>query len=115
MHFGSINDPNAKKMDIDDTKVVDFDKNDDYKTHRNKANAVKTPVLVIYVINKESQVGPTVKSKTGKKRISLSCQNHVVGYDLYIPYGDENKHVSGGRITVSLEFDMISGDIEDEE
>lgn len=113
MRFGSITDPDAKKMDVDDSLVKDFNTKDNYKTHRNKAGYITKPVLAIYIIDKNSKVKNFSKNSTGKKRIGLNCENHVVGYDLYIPYGNLDKRKKGGKITVQLQFDM-SGDVDEE-
>ncbi|QWB96604.1 Z1 domain-containing protein [Mycoplasmatota bacterium] len=113
MKFGSITDPKAKKMDVDESKIINFNSKDSYKIHRLKAGYDKTPVLVIYVIDKNSSVKHSFKNSSRKSRIDLNVKQHIIGYDIYIPYGDEAKQKIESKITVRLDFDINGGDIDE--
>ncbi|MFI3211379.1 MAG: Z1 domain-containing protein, partial [Peptostreptococcaceae bacterium] len=113
--FGVITDPKALTMDIDQSNVnLNENEKMSSKEYRNKAKYDKTPVLVLYVINKYSETKNVEKDNFGNKRVPLEASNHLVAYDFYIPQGDSNeKHRS--TITVKIENDISKVDNEESE
>lgn len=90
-HFIDINCVGLNKDDYDN--VTKYYK--DYQLVRSKVGLEKTPLLIIYIIDKDS-----VPTK-GKTRFPLNTVEHIVGYDIYIP--SDNKEEYGTKVSVKLE------------
>ena len=67
----------------------------DYQMFRFNHGLANTPLLIIYIIDKDSQ------PKIGENRLPLNTNNHVVGYDIYIP--SDSKECYETKVAVRLE------------
>ena len=111
--------PNDRLMDIDmsqfdnqQKELILHDANLKSVEKRIKFGATNTPLLILYVIDKNSGHD---KGET-KDREPLNLKDHLAGYYIYIPYGNngETKEVGKNKLTVKLEF-KDEEDVEDDE
>lgn len=114
-----ITSPNDRLLDIDETLLSSADReylrNHDkdskftYAKARMKYNLSNTPLLVIYVIDKDNgiKLNDETPIQPDSKRMPLGIKNHLVGYYIYIPYGNNGniKSTANSSYTVNLEFD----------
>lgn len=99
-------DSETKNAILDSTKMTSIEK-------RIKFGSTNTPLLILYVVNKNSGQN---KPDTNE-RVALKLKNHLVGYFIYIPYGnngDIKSSIPTNKRTVTLEF-TNEGDLENEE
>lgn len=108
--FGVISDPKAMKMDIDE-EGKDLDSKLKNKLYRNKAGYDKTPILVVYIINKESSERNVQKDCLGNKRVELNANQNLVAFEFYIP-SSNGKFENGGKLTVEIPAGLQESDIE---
>jgi len=121
IYLKTITAPNDRLLDIDFSGLKDFDKenilyshNDSSREKRVKYGLIDKPLLVIYIIDKDS--GKNEKSNKGEDRIPLNTCNHLVGYDIFIPYGKStNDRMDVNKVTVKLDFDTRGDIYEDED
>lgn len=111
--------PNDRLLDIDMSKL-DKHQIDEIINSRNLSNVEKrikyglanTPLLILYFINKESgKDEPDTEDRT-----RLNLVQHLVGYYIYIPYGNngaKKKTFDCNKMVVELDF--LRSDVEDED
>ena len=118
-----LTSPNDRVLDVNVAELTDDekylfknpDKNVTSIQKRNKFRLINTPLLVIYIIDKDS--GKDKQDTETRAKLNLSCD--LVGYYIYIPYGNDGKVrdvESNGMMSVELEFDNkedIEEDVED--
>ena len=101
---------NDKLVDIDYKNLSSYDQQEfkDNNSHLNvaerraKFGAKDVPILVMYFVDKNSGNG-SKNSETGREPLN-TCQ-HLFGYYIYIPRGNETNGVDTDFISVKLEFD----------
>ena len=91
-HFIDINCDGMDSTDYNNC-TKDFK---DYQQFRAKYGLGKTPLLIVYLIDKDSK-----PSKGTKTRFPLNTNQHVVVYDIYIP--SDNLDNYGTKVSVKLE------------
>lgn len=114
--LSTIHQPGDRLMDVDCSTLSDFDcsklKGSDQKfiEKRIEYASKSSPLLIVYIIDKDSEVEGDEVKKSAYKRYSLSSLNlssHIVGYYIYIPYGiGEND----GFVTISLKYNSDGKD-----
>jgi hypothetical protein len=122
INLKAITAPFDRLLDIDASKMSEFEKEElrtgkdmTYKEKRIKFGKIDTPLLVLYIVDKDSGQDDHI-DLTGEKpeRLPLGIHQHLVGYYVYIPYGDPSKATPGAnKVTVKLNFDK-KGDIDDD-
>lgn len=119
--LSTIHQPGDRLMDVDCSSMSDYDysklKGSDQKFREKRIEyASKTsPLLVVYIIDKDSEVEDGEIKKSAYTRYSLSSLNlssHLVGYYIYIPYGVGEKE---GFVTINLKYDSDGKDGETNE
>ncbi len=116
-----LTDPNDIFSDIDMSKLSNKEIDEIENSHqlkpvqkRIKYGLINTPCLIIYIIDKDSGK----RSKNSDDREPLNLKQHLIGYNIYIPYGNDGKakakSVDCGKITVKLDF-LRSSDSESDE
>jgi len=106
-----LTDPNDRLMDIDMSNLSSIDRDEIINSHqlkptekRIKYNLANTPCLIIYIVDKNSGKD----EEADGDRLPLNLNQHLVGYHIYIPYGNNGKSKSKafdcGKITVKLDF-----------
>lgn len=102
-------DLEAKGLTPRDRAQIRFGDGTRYKEIRKNAGYDKTPLLIIYIIDKNSQPRENVKH-----RKALSLEEDLVGITISIPQGESN--TSGMYVSIDMsEFENnSSGDVEDE-
>lgn len=116
----AITAPNDRLLDIDCHKLSDSEKEElqrnngmTYKEKRVKYGELDRPLLILYIIDKDS--GKGIEPRKNEDRLPLNIENHLVGYYIYIPYGNDPKNISNtNKITVKLDFDL-RGDIDEDD
>ena len=114
-----LTEPNDKLMDINatvlsktDRYAFDNDKVLKPSEKRIKFGMANTPLLVLYIVNKNSGCN----EEDTEERVALHLSQHLVGYHIFIPYGndgkDKNKTYECEKVSVRLNF--LRGE-EDEE
>ena len=105
-------------IDLETKSLTDYDKaqiksgsSERYKEIRKNAGYDKTPLLIIYVIDQNSQ--PRKAEKNNKHRKPLGLKEDLVGITICIPQGDSVNN--GMYISIDMSDNEIidSGDIED--
>lgn len=99
-------DDEFKNTVLNSSKMTSIEK-------RIKFESLNTPLLILYIIDKDSGIN---KADTND-RVALNLKQHLAGYFIYIPYGNNGKaksNISTNKLTVELDFDE-KGDLEDEE
>lgn len=86
-----------------------------FKEKRVKYASKNTPFLIIYVVDKDGDVEgkySSSKSYTRYSLKSLNLENHLVGYYIYVPYGEGTNK---GYITIDLKYekDDLEDDVDD--
>ncbi len=119
--LNTIHQPGDRLMDVDCSSMSEYDcsklKGNDQKfiEKRTEYASKSSPLLVVYIIDKDSEVETGEVKKSAYTRYSLSSLNlskHIVGYYLYIPYGvGENE----GFVTINLKYDFDGKDGETNE
>ncbi len=98
-------------IDIDCSKMNDYDKSEfcnpkqPFLEKRLQFASKKSPLLIVYIIDKDSEVAGGPKKGNGYVRFSLkdlNLCNHLVGYYIYIPYGVGKNE---GYVTIKLKYD----------
>jgi hypothetical protein len=105
-------DLTASGLTAEDKNLISKSNSDKYKIIRNDAGLNKTSLLIVYVINHESQPRDNVKH-----RVPMGTTNNVIGITLVIPQ-DDSKPNTGSHISIKIEpednpIDKV--DIEDED
>jgi len=99
-------DDEFKNLVLGSSKMTSIEK-------RVKFESLNTPLLILYIVDKDSG-----KNKPDTNdRVALNLKQHLAGYFIYIPYGNNGEAKSGistNKLTVELDFDE-KGDLEDEE
>ena len=110
--LNTISQSDDRLMDIDCSKM------DKYELEELKSNKLKfiekrvkyasnnTPLLIIYIVDKDSGKGKEYQDGKNYKRYSLeslNLKNHIVGYYIYIPYGKYD--TDANSVTVELKYD----------
>ena len=116
----AITAPNDRLLDLDCSKLSNFEKEElqkntgmTYKEKRVKYGELSRPLLILYIIDKDSGKGN--ETRKNEDRLPLNIENHLVGYYIYIPYGNDPKNINNtNKITVKLNFDLRSDIDEDE-
>lgn len=114
-----ISYPNDRLLDIDMSRL-DNNQIDEIVNSKNLNNVGKrikyglanTPLLILYFINKDSGKN----EPDTEDRISLNLVEHLVGYYIYIPYGNngaKKKTYNCNKMVVELDF--LRSDVEDED
>ena len=114
-----ISYPNDRLLDVDMSKLnqnfikeVVESKNLNTIEKRIKFGMTNRPLLILYFIDKESGKGePDTDDRT-----YLDLDEHLVGYYIYIPYGnngDKKKTYDCNKLAVELDF--LRSDVEDED
>ena len=105
----TITQPEDMLMDIDFSQLTEFEisevvgKKLRFKDKRIKFAHNDKPLLVIYIIDKDSGYDMTKPSKSNKyTRHPLNLKDHLVGYYLYIPYGTDDS--AKNTITIKLNY-----------
>ena len=119
--LNTIHQPDDRLMDIDCSSLDPYDlaqlkgNNKKFIEKRVKYASKVSPLLIIYIVDKESEVDEKTMKASAYNRYSLKSLNlekHIVGYYLYIPYGvGENK----GFVTIKLNYDLDEKDDETNE
>ncbi len=79
-----------------------------YRKIRSIANLDKTPLMIVYIVNKDSKASIY---EGNKYRVDLNATNHLVGIYIQIPGGEKGvNHVT--KIQAKLIMDFDKGDIE---
>lgn len=91
-HFIDINCVGMTKEQYNNVSI----EHKDYQQFRAKHGLEKTPLLIIYFIDKDSE-----PSKGTKTRYPLNTKQHLVVYDIYIPSDNLNEY--GTKVAVRLE------------
>lgn len=120
INIKTLTDSNDKLVDIDCSKLDDFDreglinnKGITYVEKRLNYGRHDTPLLIIYIIDKDSGKGNSRANK--EDRVALNINQHLVGYYIFIPYGSKENYIRGGsKVTVKLDFDW-EGDVNEVE
>lgn len=111
--------PNDLLLDIDMSNLTEEEKNEIINLRKLTSSEKRimyglanTPLLVLYVIDKNSGKG----MDDSGDRLPLQLNQHLAGYYIYIPYGNngnDKKHNDYGKLVVRLDF--LRSDIEDED
>ncbi len=110
--------PSDRLMDIDCSNLSKYDietlqtsKELSFKQKRIKYASNDTPLLIVYIIDKDS--GKDEKTKAKTPLYTYNLKNHLVGYYIYIPYGqlDENPNY----VTVKLNYENDEVEVPDDE
>lgn len=119
--LNTIHQPADRLMDIDCSSLSAYDrsqlegKDDKFIEKRVKYASKTSPLLIVYIVDKDSEVDKTITQSMAYNRYSLKSlklQKHIVGYYLYIPYGlAENE----GFVTIELKYDSDEKDGETNE
>lgn len=119
--LNTIHQPTDRLMDIDCSSLSPYDKsqlkgnNDKFIEKRVKFASKTSPLLIIYIVDKDSEVGKETPPSAAYNRYSLKSlklEKHIVGYYLYIPYGTAENE---GFVTVKLNYDSNEKDGETNE
>lgn len=115
IYLKEISSPADRLIDIDasklsPTQIDELKTTTLYKEKRTKFGMNNTPLLVVYIIDKDSGIINPPKNTTTREKLITS--NHLVGYFLYIPYGDLSKHSNTNKVCVKLQF-VDRGDIDE--
>jgi hypothetical protein len=120
----TISAPSDFVIDIDTRPLTRFqietiDESDerDFASKRVSLGMGETPLLILYIIDKDSGKGDPLPTNMKDKsaRLPLALSQHLVGYYIYIPYGKISKDgapISKNKITAKLKFDT-GGDIDE--
>ena len=120
----TITAPQDRLLDVNCSNFTDFERENLFGSNsgettrekRIKYGLIDTPLLVIYIIDKDSGIEDEVEIKNeSNERLPLNTSEHLVGYDIYIPYGKTLvDKMESNKVTVKLEFDT-KGDIDEDE
>lgn len=116
-----ITQPSDRLMDIDCSSLSDFEKEQvesnqlKFIEKRNKYASKTNPLLIVYIIDKDSGKGGEEKylEERNAKRLplaSLNLANHLVGYYLYIPYGQYDSDPN--YVTVKLDYSEDDAEVD---
>lgn len=114
--LNTITQSNERLMDINCSQLSDFDREElagnkiRFREKRVKYASDKNPLLIVYIVDKDgggdSTTDTTVDSLgvlyKRKPLKTLGLSSHIVGYYIYIPYGNNNEVV---HITIPLNYD----------
>jgi hypothetical protein len=90
-------DLNAPGLTTEDKNLISKSNSDKYKIIRNDAGLNKTSLLIVYVIDHDSQPRENVKH-----RVAMGTINDVIGITLVIPQ-DDSKPNGGSHISIRIE------------
>ena len=109
--LNTISQSSDRLMDIDCSKLTKYDIENlttgklKYLDKRVKYAANDTPLLIVYIVDKDSGKGKMYDTQEKYIRLplnTLNLKNHIVGYYIYIPYG---KYDDGSNyVTVELNY-----------
>lgn len=119
--LNTIHQPADRLMDIDCSKLSDYDRKQlkssekKFIEKRIKYASKQSPLLIVYIVDKDSEIDKkqtNTKAYTRYSLKSLNLEKHIVGYYLYIPYGvGEN----AGYVTIQLNYNPDEKDGETNE
>ena len=97
-------DIDCSSMDADDKEQLNGNKKK-FIEKRIKYASKQSPLLIVYIVDKDSEVDKATPPSAAYNRYSLKSlklEKHIVGYYLYIPYGEgENE----GFVTIKLDYE----------
>ncbi len=119
--LNTIHQSPDRLMDIDCSQLSKYDINQlqssekKFLQKRIKYASTQSPLLIVYIVDRDSEVDKKQTNTTAYTRYSLKSLNlpsHLVGYYLYIPYGTSENE---GYITIQLNYDLDEKDGETNE
>lgn len=120
--LSTISQPDDRLMDIDCSSMSEFELEEfesnklKFIEKRVKYASNETPLLIVYIVDKDSGKDKIYENGINYKRYSLESLNlrsHIVGYYIYIPYGRFDKDTN--LVTIKLNYEDEKVEVVDDE